>query len=398
MTRTRILFLALLPLLLAAAVASRRAPWDAAELAVLRSLWIGSLEAPSADPGNRFAGDALAAALGEKLFGDARLSVNGKVSCATCHVAERDFQDDRALGEGVGRTDRRTMPIAGTQYSPFLFWDGRKDSQWAQALGPLESPVEHGGDRTAYAHVIAEHYRSDYERIFGPLPELDGLPRRAGPVADSAAAAAWAALSPGRRDEITRVFVNIGKAIAAFERTIVPEPSRFDGYVRALLEDGDGEGILSADEIAGLKLFNGKAQCSNCHNGPLLTDDHFHNTGVPAVAGLPEDIGRARGALQVLEDEFNCRSKWSDASPEQCSELEFMVASGPELVRAYKTPGLRGVARRAPYMHAGQLGTLEEVIAHYDRAPAAPAGASELRPLRLSAKERRQLLAYLATL
>jgi cytochrome c peroxidase len=399
MSRTRVLALGLLlPLVLAGMVAARRPAWSDAELEQIRSLWIGTLEAAPADASNRYADDVRAAAFGEQLFNDVRLSSNGAVSCATCHVAERDFQDDRALAEGVGRTDRRTMPIAGTQYSPFLFWDGRKDSQWAQALGPLESAVEHGGDRTLYAHVIAAHYRQEYESLFGPLPKLAGLPHRAGPVADSAAAAAWAALTPQQQEAVTGVFVNLGKAIAAFERRIVPAPAAFDAYVRSLVEGGDDEDALSADAVAGLRLFTGKAQCSNCHNGPLLTDDHFHNTGVAPVAGLPEDRGRARGAQQVLADEFNCRSRWSDAAPGQCSELEFMVAEGEELVRAFKTPSLRGVSRRPPYMHAGQIETLAHVIEHYDGAPAAVAGHSELKPLGLSAKEKRQLVAYLESL
>ena len=98
------------------------------------------------------------------------------------------------------------MPIAGTAYSPFLFWDGRKDSLWAQALGPLESPVEHGGTREQYARVIAEHYRAEYERIFGPLPES----------------------AHASHESATAVFVNIGKAIAAYERRIQYGPSRFD--------------------------------------------------------------------------------------------------------------------------------------------------------------------------
>jgi cytochrome c peroxidase len=100
----------------------------------------------------------------------------------------------------------------------------------------------------------------------------------------------------------------------------------------------------------------------------------------------------------VVAGEFNCESKYSDAKPDDCGELRFATTEGEELVRAYKTPSLRGVAERAPYMHAGQLATLHDVIAHYDRAPKAPAGHSELRPLRLSEGERRQIEAFLRTL
>jgi cytochrome c peroxidase len=202
-----------------------------------------------------------------------------------------------------------------------------------------------------------------------------------------------------RRDEITQVFVNMGKAIAAFERTIDHAPSRFDRYAEALLRDGRApEHVLREDEEKGLGLFLGKGQCTNCHNGPQFTNNEFHNTGVPAVPDLPEDVGRFVGAARVLGDEFNCRSRWSDARPEQCSELEFLAMGGHELERAFKVPSLRDVAERAPYMHAGQIPTLEEVVDHYSRAPQAPAGHTELRPLRLSAREKAQLVAFLRTL
>lgn len=382
----------------AAATSSGRR-WTAEEVETIRSLWIGELEPLPADPSNRYADDSAAVALGHQLFFDTRLSSNGKVACATCHLPGRQFQDDAPLASGVGTTTRRTMPIAGTAYSPWMFWDGRKDSQWAQALGPLESPVEHGGTRAQYAHVIAEHYREAYERVFGPLPDLARVPRVAGPVEDAAARAAWEALSAEDREKVTEVFVNVGKAIAAYERRLQPGATRFDRYAERLGPDGRAPaGILTPDEEAGLRLFIGKANCTQCHNGPRFTDDHFHNTGVPAAPSLPEDLGRAAGAKQVLRDEFNCRSAWSDAEPHQCTELEFMVPEGEELIRAFKTPSLRGAADRAPFMHAGQIATLAQVIDHYDRAPRAPAGTTELRPLGLSREERAQLEAYLRTL
>jgi cytochrome c peroxidase len=376
-----------------------RVAWSDREVETLRSLWIGSLPPVPADPSNRWADDPAAVAFGHRLFFEPRLSSTGRVSCATCHLPDREFQDDVPLGVGVGRTDRRTMPVAGTAYSPFLFWDGRKDSQWAQALGPLESPVEHGGTRALYAHVVAEHHRAEYETIFGPMPDLTGIPRVAGPVDEPAARAAWDALTARQQDAVTGVYVNLGKAIAAYQRRLQPGPSRFDRYVETILADGRAPAdVLSDDEVAGLRLFMGRANCLDCHNGPLLTNQEFHNTGIPAVKGLPEDVGRAAGAPAVLADEFNCRSRWSDADAESCSELEFMVAEGHELVRAFKVPSLRNVADRPPYMHAGQVATLADAIAHYDRAPKAPAGHTELRRLRLSARERAQLEAYLRTL
>ena len=377
------------------------AGWSAAERAALRALSLSALEPLAPDPSNRVADDPRAAALGEALFHDSTLSGNGRVSCATCHDPARDFQDGVALARGVGTTTRRTMPIAGTAHGPWFFWDGRADSQWAQALGPVESAVEHGTTRTQVAHEIARRYRAEYAALFGPVPSLDGVPAQAGPVADTAWRHAWERLPPVRRDAITRVYANAGKAIAAFERRIALAPTRFDRYVDAELagRPHDATSALTDDERAGLRLFVGKGSCVTCHNGARLTDDHFHNTGVPVPAtALPPDDGRASGAPRAVQGEFACTSRWSDAPPEDCDELRFATTEGAELVRAYKTPSLRGVADRAPYMHAGQLATLEEVVAHYDRAPRAPAGHSELRPLRLSADDRRQLVAFLRTL
>ena len=379
---------------------SAEATWSDEERATLASLSLAGLGALSKDASNRFADDTLAARFGKKLFFDEALSGNGKVSCAKCHLADQDFQDGVALAQGVGTTNRRTMPIAGTAHSPWLFWDGRSDSQWSQALGPLESAVEHGGDRTQYAQYIAATYGKEYERIFGRLPDLSGLPKHAGPNSESTRAA-WQTIPESRREEITRVYVNMGKAIAAFERKIEPGETRFDRYVAVELagKPHTSADSLSADEEAGLRLFIGKASCVNCHNGARLTDDHFHSTGVAASRLVAQvDSGRSVGVRDAVKGEFNCVSRYSDAKPEDCSELRFAVTEGAELLRAYKTPSLRNVADRAPFMHAGQIATLGEVIAHYDRAPKSPFGKTELKRLRLSAMERTQIEAFLRTL
>ena len=395
----RIFAVAVLILLttIATVTASARGGWTSAQLEELRSMSLAELESLPRDPTNRVADDPRAADLGRRLFFDTRLSSNGRVACSTCHQADRGFQDGIALANGVGTTARRTMPIAGMARSPFLFWDGRKDSLWAQALGPLESPVEHGGTRVQYAHVVADAYARDYEQIFGLLPDLSEVPRSAGPVADRDAASAWTALSTAQRDDVTRVFVNIGKAIAAYERRIEFGPSRFDKYVAAVATGQPEQSILTDDEVAGLRLFIGKANCTQCHSGPLLTSNEFHNTGVPPRPELAIDHGRLTGATAVLSDEFNCRSQWSDER-QHCSELEFIVTGEHTLDRAYKVPSLRNVAERAPYMDAGQFATLADVLDHYNRAPAAANGHTELRPLRLKSVELRQLEAFLRSL
>jgi cytochrome c peroxidase len=387
-------------LVLLVLLAGRNSNWSGEQLGRLQELSIGKLPAPPEDPSNRYADDERAAELGQRLFFDKRLSANGQVACASCHLPDRLFQDGTPLAKGVGTTDRRTMSIIGTAHSPWQFWDGRKDTQWSQALGPLESAVEHGGNRTQYVHVLADHYLQEYEAIFGRMPDLRGLPRHAGPVDDPAAGAAWRRMPESEREKVNAVFANLGKAIAAYERRIDPGPSRFDAYVEAAVQ-GDAarmRSTLSGDEIAGLKLFLGKGQCLQCHSGPLFTNNEFHNTGVPAAPGLPADRGRASGVKQLLRDEFNCLGRYSDAKPEQCGEIRFLADGGDTQLRQFRVPSLRNVAQRAPYMHAGQFATLREVVQHYNLAPAAAEGHSELQPLGLSGREVDQLVAFLATL
>ena len=371
-----------------------------AETATIASLSLDALGPLPPDSSNRYADERLAAAFGATLFFEQRLSRDGNVSCGTCHKIDRQFQDDLPRSVGIAETNRRSMPLADVARAPFLFWDGRRDSLWAQALGPLEDKREHGGTRAGYAHFIGEHYRDRYERIFGALPDLSSVPAAASPLGDDGERTAWAALPAAKQEEVDRVFANLGKAIAAFERSIVHEETRFDRFARALAagEEPAGDAVLTEQERYGLRLFVGKAQCVNCHNGPRFTDDHFHNTGVPAVAGLPEDFGRETGAMQVLADPFNCLGRFSDAPAEACGELTFMKAEGPELRRAFKTPSLRGAATRPPYMHSGQIATIEDVVAHYTRAPASDGGTSELVPLEINDRERAALVAFLKTI
>jgi len=388
-----------LPALALALAACNPSALSEEEKAVVASLSLDALPPLPADPTNRVADDRRAAAFGATLFFDTDFSANGAVSCGTCHQIDRQFQDDLPLAKGIGTTDRRTMPLAGVAWSPWQFWDGRKDSLWAQALGPMEDAREHGGDRTSFARLVAQKYRSRYEGIFGPLPELAGLPEHASPKGDAPAQAAWQAMPGDKRDEIDTVFANLGKAIAAFERSIQHPQTRFDRFAAALASGRkpEGDAVFSDLETEGLKLFIGKAQCVTCHNGPRFTDEHFHNTGVPAVPGLPQDRGRAQAVAQVLADPFNCQGRFSDA-PDRCDELRFMIREGEELERAFKTPSLRGAASRPPYMHSGQIATLEEVIDHYSRAPASEGGHSELDPIIFTDRGRAALIAFLKTL
>lgn len=153
--------------------------------------------------------------------------------------------------------------------------------------------------------------------------------------------------------------------------------------------------ILNDDEVAGMKLFIDKANCTNCHNGPQFTNIDFRDTGVPAAKDLPQVAGPAKGAQEVFADEFNCLSVYSDAPPDQCTELNFLVIDEHQQERQFKPPSLRRVAEHGPCMHAGQFATLEEVLNRYNTAAA---GHSELEPLDSSQKQVEQIIAFLKTL
>lgn len=365
-----------LPLMGAAAVraddeGSHR--WNSEEKAVLRSLWSGSLPPLPEVPSNRYADNAAAAALGRKFFFDKAFSGNKEVSCGTCHRPDYSFTDSFPLAHGMGTTSRRTMPILGLAYQSWFFWDGRKDSLWSQALGPIESPVEHGFTRTLCYTIIRDNYGEEYGRVFGPLPEVTLKTRsfKARPSSDDASALkAWVTLSPEAKKAVNRAYANMGKAIGAYGRTLLPGPSRFDTYVEAVLGNDRTlmEQTLNPQEVAGLRLFIGKARCTNCHNGPMLTNGDFHALGVPDPDDSSRDVGRAAGIIGVLADEFNCLSEYSDASPGECAELRFLDTTTDKYTGAFKTPTLRNVAVRPPYMHAGQLGTLREVLEFYREA------------------------------
>ncbi len=385
--------------------------WSRDELTVLATMAIDKLPARPRDPSNAAEHMPEAVKLGQRFFEDARFSADGQVSCATCHAPDKQFQDGLPVGHGVGTGTRRTMPIAGASNNAWFFWDGRKDSLWAQALGPLEDAVEHGGNRMRFAHLVAKHYRADYEAIFGAMPSLAGLPADAGPLGTAEQKAAWAALSEQARNDVNRVFANVGKSIAAYEVTLTPGETRFDRYVRATMQgDAAGQQVLSAQEVNGLRLFIGKGQCATCHSGPLLSDQAFHNTGVPQRDAARPDRGRAAAVARVQADEFNCLGRFSDAKAEQCGELQFIADDDPTMLGAFKTPGLRNVAERAPYMHAGQIASLEAVVAHYAQSPRATIGHSELahpdgrgghaerKPIRLSKAEQADIVRFLGTL
>jgi cytochrome c peroxidase len=275
------------------------------------------------------------AELGRRLFFEKRLSRDGSVACASCHVPERAFTDGRPLAVGVdGRVGRRNAPtLLNRAYAPRLFWDGRAGSLEAQALVPMESPVELGSTHDEIVRRLRS--RADYRRLF----------RRAF----------------GSEDILIE---RVAAALASFQRTLVSGGSAFDRY--AMLGDSSA---LDVEARRGLELFRGKGRCSLCHDGLLLSDERFHNTGVAWRDGAFRDSGRA------------------------------LVTGRLEDVGAFRTPTLRDVDRTAPYMHDGSLATLEDVVEFYVRGGTPNPGLDPaLRPLALDPAERRALVVFLRAL
>jgi cytochrome c peroxidase len=383
---------------------TRAKPWTDAELALIASLDIRNLPPLPADPSNAAADSLPAARLGHRLFFDKRLSRDGSVACASCHQPERRFTDGLPTARALGNSARNTMSIVGSAYSPWFYWDGRKDSQWSQALSPLEDPAEHGSNRMHLARLVAGdlHYRQLYEAAFGAAPDFSDaarFPADAAPSADAQWQGAWDAMQEADRHLVDSVFANLGKALAAYERLLQPGPARFDAYAQALQarDLAAADATFTADEAAGLRLFIGEGRCLQCHNGPLFTNNEFHNTGLLPPPGKVPDQGRTRAVALLHADPFNCVGKFSDAQPAQCTELNFM-RTGVELIGAMRTPSLRNLAGTEPYMHKGQMPTLAAALEHYNEAPFALVGHNEAEPLGFNARELRQLEAFLHTL
>jgi len=390
--------------------------FTAQEWSMLRSF---ALAAPPPDPTNAVADLPAAARLGQKLFFDTRFSgplgpaseagggslghpgERSKVACVSCHDPASGGTDHRshpdATSLAAGWTGRNAATVLNAAYSPsWQFWDGRKDSLWSQALGPPESPVEHNGSRLRYAHVIYDLYQADYEAIFGPLPALWDVARF--PAEGKPGDRAFDTMAASDRQAVNRVYVNFGKAIAAYERRLVSTsfmPSPFD----RLLE---GEaGALGPAAIRGAKLFVGRAACNECHNGAALSDFRFHNVGVPQIGQNvpPLDRGRMDGIAGVKADAFNRAGSFSDASEGQV--LAALQAQAADL-GAFKTPTLRNVTRTAPYMHNGVYATLWDVLQHYRFGGATGrfVGTKDVSvvPLPLSDHDLEDLLAFLGAL
>jgi cytochrome c peroxidase len=409
------------------------------ELDALGMLAPATLPAPPADASNRFADDAKAQVFGQKLFFEAgfsgklldgdndgtknalgKVGDTGKVSCASCHVPDAGFLDDRTLGKqislGAGWGLRRAPSLLDVGQARLLMWDGRHDALYNQPFGPLESPVEMNTSRLFTAQVTFEKHRAEYEPLFGEMPALDDVTRFPALTPETTGCdsevidtlttcqgtdhgipgdgAEFDGLTLEDQDAVTEVVVNLGKALGAYERLLSCGASRFDDWMH-----GDSN-ALSFAEQRGAQLFVGKAGCVTCHSGPFLSDQKFHNVGLQpkpvAVVFLDaNDRGAAQGIELALADPLNVSGKFSDGDDGRLPD-----AVTPEMEGAFRTPTLRCVAQRPSFFHTGHVKTLEDAVAFFSRGGDhfGYPGKSELSPLALTEDERSDLVAFLRAL
>lgn len=319
-------------------------------------------ERPPPDPSNAVADDLNASILGLRLFEDEGLGPTERVSCKSCHEVDRQFTDgsDKPT-RGVGHAERNTPTVVLAGWQRWQFWDGRADTLWQQALGPLENPEEVGSSRSWVAHRIANHWREAYESVFGPMPRIDDGVRF--PFDAKPGDPAWEKMAPADQQIITRIFVNAGKAMAAYERTFTVTPNAPDRYAR-----GD-RGALTDPQKDGLAAYF-EAGCAQCHWGPRLTDDAFHVLRFPSGhEDFTPDEGRIGGGARYETAEFRADSAWADAPQPRRS-----VVVGDDQLGAFKTPALRGVVLTPPYGHGGGVSSLEMAI-ELHRTRGMPPGA-----------------------
>ncbi|HEX6273622.1 MAG TPA: cytochrome c peroxidase [Polyangiaceae bacterium] len=406
-----------------------------AELAALSTLSPVELPPPPADASNRWADDSAAASFGKVLFFDPRLSgelldgdndgsanalgrkgETGKVSCAGCHLPP-DFSDTRtirrqiSLGAGWGK--RRAPSVLDVGHSKLVMWDGRRDALYNQVFGVIESPVEMNSSRLYAAKQIFEHHRAAYEALFGPMPPLDDTARFPALLANETGCrkldASNNCMQPLRgapgdgaefdgmraedQEAVTRVVVNAGKALGAYQRLLTCGPSRFDEWMHR------DDKALSVSEMRGAALFVGKAGCITCHSGPFLSDEKFHNVGLKAAIVATaflnaNDPGASVGIEGLRTDPLNVQGPYSDGDDGRIPEPT------AELLGSFRTPKLRCVAMRPSFMHTGQFTTLDDVVSFFNRGGDIGGfqGTKEIHALGLDARERGDLVAFLRAL
>ena len=342
---------------------------------------------PPRDAGNAQSGRRAAIALGQALFFDARLSRDGHFACATCHQPALAFADGQRRSLGRGLLDRNAPSLWNAVHERWYGWDGAADSLWGQAIRPILDAREMSATPAQVRALLSgdDEFACRYRRTYG--------------------------VSPSDGDDET-VLVNAAKAIGAFVATLVSGRTAFDEF-RDALSRSDTPLVARDDRAAlarypaaarrGLQLFVGRGRCNVCHSGPLFSNGEFGDTGLPFFVRPGEvDPGRQGGIAALRASPYNLLGRFSDTSPDSAVATKTRhVEPQHRNFGEFKVPSLRNVALTAPYMHDGQLATLDDVLTHYselnlERLHAD--GERILEPLHLSASERADLLAFLRTL
>lgn len=379
---------------------------------------LSPLPAVPPDTTNAYADDALARALGQKLFFDKRYSGAlkqasdlgavgdvGKVACFSCHSSAMMADNRSVPGNVTLGTDfhtRNAPPLVNSSHYAWTNWAGRFSAQWELPIAVAENPITMNSTRLTLAHFIFDHYKTEYEAIFGAMEPAIGsdpvrFPASGKPKAATDPNGAWEAMAADDRTIVNRIAANYGKLLEAYMRQLVNGNSPFDQWIA-----GTDHAVSEAAK-RGAELFAGKARCLNCHNGPNFTDNQFHNLGVPqSGAHVPAtDDGRFKDAVSLLASPINSGTAFSDDV--NTGRLLGLTTPMPLSTKSqFRTASLRNIAETAPYMHAGQLGTLAEVVSFYDRGGGTPAAGTTkdalLFPLGLSSSEQADLVAFLGTL
>ncbi len=323
---------------------------------------LAALEKPSEPADNK--GTPAKIELGKMLFFDPRLSGNGAMPCSACHLPDAgwDFPDKISLGYPGTTHWRNSQTVVNSAYYGKLFWAGASKSLEGQARSAARGGVAGNGEDDMMEARLAfvPEYRKRFREVFG-----DRWPR----------------------------IRNAYMAMAAFQRTLVQTDTPFDKYMR-----GD-DNALDAAQKRGLKLFTGKAGCAECHNGALLSNEKYYNTGVPPYDGWETD------ALAQITFRFELYAKgvtqekyrkWKDDPG-----LYFRTKQDADLGK-FRVPSLRYTKYTAPYMHNGMIATLEDVVEFYNKGGGTNDWAATktklLKPLKLTKKEKADLLAFLDSL
>ncbi len=381
------------------------------ETQIARSM--SPLPAPPASPTNQYADDALAAALGQKFFFEADWSgplaidshlgnagETGKVSCRSCHDSET-FDRPENVAVGVNHHARHSPGSVNAAYFDWFTWRGRFDSLWTLPRAVFESGAIFASSRLRVAHVVYDQYQAEYDAVFTdtPLdPRLDPTHADAAdfPPTGKPGEAAWDDMDPADQQIINRIVVNVGKALEAYQRKLVMGNARFDAFV------AETDTLTSAEQN-GFKLFVGKAGCVKCHAGPLFSDNSFRNLGLEQTGpNVPaQDDGRYDVIDALAADAFNGAGIYSDDPTAGAAKLATLEPKTDDLKGRFRVPSVRNIDLNAPYMHAGQVATLEDLIDFYDQGGGPVITGTkdpDLLPLGLAPVEKSALIAFLHTL